>query len=235
MRRTPPSLFAVLATGLLLAGCVPHGSADPGPETTQDRVVGAVAAVELATGGSLTLGTGDTASLRITAGRNVIDHLTSEVRDDRLTLATDGTPLELGRVRYELVLPAARHLAVAGSGDARATAPSTLAEVVLTGSGDVRVEGLTTDVLAVGLSGSGNVTVDGRADRQQVRLGGSGQYDARGLDSTDAQVTVSGSGSADVQVSGHLDAVVQGSGSITHGGGATVDARVVGSGSIAAR
>jgi hypothetical protein len=231
MRRTPLFLVPVL----LLLGCVPYGDADPGADTTQDRAISAVSAVELRTSGDLTLTTGATPSLRITAGRNVIDHLTSDVGGDRLTLDTDGTPLNLGRVRYELVLPAARHLEVAGSGNARAAAPSALDTLVLNGSGDLRIEGLGTEDLDVDLSGSGGVAVDGRATRQQVQLDGSGQYEARDLDSTDARVTVSGSGSADVQVSGHLEAVVQGSGGITHGGGATVDARVVGSGTIEER
>jgi hypothetical protein len=235
MRRTLPSLVPALAAGLLLAGCVPYGNADPGAAETQDRAVSAVSAVEFRTNGDLTLSTGDTPSLRITAGRNVIDHLTSDVRDDRLTLATDGTPLDLGRVRYELVLPAARHLEVAGSGDARATSPSALADVVLNGSGDLRIEGLTTEDLDVELSGSGGVTVDGRTTRQQVRLDGSGQYEAQELASTDAQVTISGSGTADVQVGGRLEAVVQGSGSVTYGGGAAVDSRITGSGSVEER
>src|SRR3954452_7505406 len=149
MRRTLLSLVPALAAGLALVGCVPNGNADPGAQTTQDRAVSAVSAVELRTSGDLTLSTGDAPSLRISAGRNVIDHLSSEVGDDRLTLATDGTPLDLGRVRYELVLPAARHLEVAGSGDARAASPSALGDVVLSGSGDLRIEGLTTEELGV--------------------------------------------------------------------------------------
>jgi Putative auto-transporter adhesin, head GIN domain len=232
MRRTPPSLSVAV---LLVAGCTSSGGTDPGPAKTQDRTIGAVSAVALATSGDLTLTTGDTPALRVTAPRDVIDHLTSEVRDDRLTLGTDRPVATAGDIRYELVLPAARHLEVSGSGDARAASPSALGEVVLDGSGDVRVEGLTTDGFDVALSGSGDVAVAGRTARQQVQVAGSGRYDARQLDSADADVTVSGSGSADVQVSGSLRAVVQGSGAITYGGGATVDSRVAGSGSVEER
>src|SRR4051812_15403585 len=59
MRRTLPPLVATLAAGLLLAGCVPYSSADPGAEETQDRAVSAVSAVEFRTNGDLTLSTGD--------------------------------------------------------------------------------------------------------------------------------------------------------------------------------
>jgi len=231
MRRTP-SIVAVL----LLAGCGTgiFGS-DPGPERSEVRAVEAVSEMELATSGVLTLTTGDTPSLRIIAGENVIHELTSDVRDDRLTLDTKGSVGNLGDVRYELVLPAARTVEVSGSGSVRATSPSSLAKIVVSGSGGVESESLATDDLSVEISGSGTVTLDGRARHQQVQMDGSGEYTARGLDSTDAEVTVSGSGTAEVQVTGTLKAVVEGSGTITYGGGATVDRQVDGSGSIQQR
>jgi hypothetical protein len=235
MRRTPLPVVRALAAGLLLAGCGSFVGGGPGAERTQDRSVDAVSAVELATSGDLILTTGKAPALRITAGQNVIDHLTSEVRDDRLTLGADRSLGDEGTIRYELVLPAARRLEVSGSGGARAASPSAVGEVVLSGSGDVRIEGLTTQEFGVDVSGSGNVTVDGRATSQHVELDGSGQYDARQLDSEDAEVTVAGSGGADVQVTGHLNANVSGSGPITYAGGATVDRQVDGSGSIEER
>lgn len=228
------TLLAVAA--VFLTGCgTSFFGADPGPARTEDRPIQAVSEVELATSGDLTLTTGDAPALRITAGENVIGELTSDVRGDRLTLGTRGSVGNLGDVRYELVLPAARLVQVSGSGTAHTTSPRALGTIVLDGSGEVRAEGLSSDDLTVELSGSGRVIVDGRAGRQRVELDGSGGYDARDLDSTDAEVTVSGSGTADVQVSGTLDAVVEGSGSITHGGGATVHSRVDGSGSVEER
>jgi hypothetical protein len=231
MRRTWLAVAVLLLTG---CGTGLFGG-DPGPERTQDRTIDAVSQVELATSGDLVLTTGDTPSLRITAGKNVLDGLTSDVRDDRLTLDTRGSVGDLGTVRYELVLPAARTVEVSGSGSAQATSPSGLGKIVVSGSGEVTTEGLATDRLSVELSGSGTVTVDGRAVHQQVQLDGSGEYDAHALDSQDAEVTVSGSGTAEVQVSGTLKAVVEGSGTITYGGGATVDREIDGSGSVEER
>jgi hypothetical protein len=219
---------------LLLAGC---GGAvfDPGNATTQDREITAVSAVELATSGNLSLSTGNPPSLRITAGEKVIDKLTSEVDGDRLVLDAERTFGQLGEVRYELVLPEARELELSGSGEIRATGPSALTQVTISGSGDVRIEGLATDEFAADLSGSGRIVVAGEVRRQTVALDGSGDYDGRELDSADAKVTIGGSGTADVTVSGTLDAVVEGSGSITYGGGATVNSRIEGSGSVTAR
>jgi hypothetical protein len=212
MRRTLLPLVAVL-----LAGCgLTSFARDPGPTRTEDRAVQGVAEVELATSGDLTLTTGGTPSLTITAGRDVLSHLTSEVQGDRLVLGTKGSVGSLGEVRYDLVLPAA-HV------------------VDLSGSGSIRADGLDVDELTVDLSGSGTITLAGRTGRQTVELDGSGNYRAARLDSTDAEVTVAGSGTADVQVSGTLRAVIEGSGTITHGGGARVDTQIDGSGSVEER
>jgi hypothetical protein len=229
MRRTLLPLVAVL-----LAGCG-IGTHDPGPTRSQDRDIPAVSEVELATSGDLTLTTGDAPSLRITAGRDVLPDLTSEVHGDRLVLGTKPSAGNLGKVRYDLVLPAAHVVELSGSGSIRAADPSALADIRLSGSGEVRADGLDVDGLTVDLSGSGTISLTGRAGRQTVELDGSGDYRAEGLDSTDAEVTVAGSGTADVQVTGTLKAVIEGSGTITHGGGASVQTDIGGSGSVEER
>src|SRR3954447_13532030 len=231
MRRTLLPLLAVLLAGCGLASFAD----DPGPQRSVDRDIEAVSEVELATSGDLSLTTGPTPSLRITAGRDVLDHLSSEVHGDRLVLATTGSAGNLGEVRYDLVLPAVGTVEVSGSGSIRAASAAALGAVELSGSGEVDADALDVDELTVDLSGSGTVTLAGRAGRQSVQIDGSGDYRAAGLDTTDAEVTVGGSGSADVQVSGTLHAVVDGSGTITHGGGASVETEIDGSGSVEER
>jgi len=231
MRRTLLPLVAVL-----LGGCgLSSFAGDPGPTRSADREITAVSEVELDTSGDLTLTTGPTPSLRITAGRDVLPHLTSEVHGDRLVLGTKGSVGSLGEVRYELVLPAAHAVELSGSGSISAGSPSALTGIVLSGSGDVRAEGLAVDALTVELTGSGTITVAGTAARQTLELDGSGTYRAADLDSTDAVVTIGGSGSADVQVTGTLKAVIDGSGSVTYGGGASVQTDIEGSGSVEER
>ena len=212
MRRTLLPLVAVL-----LGGCgLSSFAGDPGPTRSADREITAVSEVELDTSGDLTLTTGPAPSLRITAGRDVLPHLTSEVHGDRLVLGTKGSVGSLGKVRYELVLPAAH-------------------AVELSGSGSISADGLDVDALTVALSGSGTITLSGRAGRQTVEIDGSGDYSAAALDSRDAEVTVAGSGTADVQVTGTLKAVIEGSGTITHGGGARVQTDIEGSGTVEER
>lgn len=234
-RRTARVLLGTALTGLVGAGCTTVAGTSPGPQQAQTRTISAVSAVDLMSSGELVLSGGASPSLRISAGRNVIDHLTSDVRGDQLSLGTDGSVRDVGAVRYDLVLPAARAVQLSGSGTVHVTAASALQQVLLPGSGSVRVDGLRTDALTVGLSGSGQVTVAGSTTRQQVSIGGSGRYSAVGLASQDAQVTISGSGSADVTASRTLAVTVSGSGRVTYAGGAVVTSSVTGSGTVVRR
>jgi hypothetical protein len=236
-RRTGGIALSTVLVGLGAVACSAVGSlvADPGPQQTQTRTISAVSTVDLAASGELVLTSGNTPSLRITAGRNVIRHLTGDVQGDRLTLGSDGSVHDPGRVRYDLVLPAARVVEVSGSGNVEVAAPSALQQVLLPGSGRVRVEGLSVDQLTVDLSGSGEVAVAGTATRQRISIGGSGRYSAGALASRDAEVTISGSGSADVAVSRTLTATVSGSGAVTYSGDAAVHSSVTGSGTVVRR
>ena len=121
MRGMPKPSVVLLA--LVLTGCGTFAGGDPGPPRTEDRPIDDASAVELATSGDLVLASGDRASLRITAGENVLDHLTSEVRDSRLVLDTDGPVPNLGDVHYELVLPEASAVELPGSGSVQVAAP----------------------------------------------------------------------------------------------------------------
>jgi hypothetical protein len=211
MRRSP-----LLLVALVLAGCGAFGGADPGAQRTEERQIEDATEVDLATSGTLAVAMGDSPSLEVTAGENVLEHLTTEVRDGRLVLDDDGSSRITGDIRYELVLPAVDGL-------------------TLSGSGEIGMEGLNAEALTVDLSGSGTVTVDGEVTRQSVSIDGSGSYDARDLDCDEASVTVSGSGTADVTVADTLEAVVEGSGTITYAGDPALDSRIDGSGEVARR
>jgi hypothetical protein len=225
----------LVPAALALTGCgtVAGIGADPGPQQREERTIEDVAEVELATSGELVLRPGDAPALEVVAGENVLEHLTSDVRDGRLVLGDDGSLHDSGDVRFEVVLPAVDTVELSGSGSVDVRAPSALRDVVLSGSGEIGVAGLDTDELRVELSGSGRLDIEGDATRQDVSIDGSGTYDGGGLRSEDATVTVSGSGTADVSASSTLEAVIEGSGTITYSGDPAVHSRIDGSGTVA--
>ena len=217
---------------LALAGC--SALADAGPQTTAQRTIAAVTAVELQTSGDLTVTVGDTPGLTIKAGANQLDYLTSEVDGDTLLLDSKADMPSGDSISYELVVPSLTSLDVSGSGSA--TGDGILrgdATVTLSGSGDVTLTGLQVPSATVTLSGSGKVTLDGSADSQQVDLSGSGDYNGKELTAGDTGIEVTGSGNANVTVSGRLEVSISGSGDVTYFGSPTqVEKSVSGSGSV---
>jgi len=215
-----------------LAGC--GALTDAGPQTTSERTIGSVTAVELQTSGDLTVTVGETPGLTIKAGANQLDYLTSEVDGNTLVLDSKAGMPGGGSISYDLVVPSLSSLDVSGSGSA--TGAGTLrgeATVTVSGSGDVTLTGVQVPSLAVGLSGSGKVTLGGSADSQQIDVSGSGDYDGKELSVGDTGIEVTGSGNAKVTVSGRLAVSISGSGNVTYFGSPTqVEKSVSGSGSV---
>ncbi|MFD1504748.1 DUF2807 domain-containing protein [Georgenia yuyongxinii] len=221
-----------IAPPLTLVGC--GAVLDAGPATTEERTIEDVSAVSLAGAGNVNLTTGAEPSLTVTAGENIIDRVTSTVRDGVLRLDVDGPMYgSPGEITYDLVLPSVEEIRIDGAGDvdAQLTAGETL-EVDLSGAGDVRATGVDVTSLTVRVGGVGGVHLSGAADRQTVVISGVGDYDGVSLTSADADVTIGGAGDAQVHATDTLNASVDGAGSIVHTGGARVTSSIDGVGNI---
>jgi hypothetical protein len=232
-----PLFIAALVSSVFLVGCsTPLTS---GPRTGEDRDIdGAVTAVDLDGFGRVRLTVGAEPSLHVTAGRNVLDDVVTEVRDGVLHLDVRGGGLRMVNqdITYDVVLPEVQGITVGGAGDVEALLePGDALAVALDGAGRIVVDGVDVDVLRVEIGGAGEVELVGSAQRQSVTLDGVGTYSGENLDSVDAEVVVGGAGSADVLVTGSLDARVDGVGSISYAGGADVTEQVDGAGSVHAR
>ena len=207
---------------------------DAGPPVTREQRVGQASAVMLRTSGDLVVTRGDAASLTTTASERAFEVLTFEVVDGVLVLDSDGPMMPgLGRVRYELTLPALESVGVEGSGDVEADfSGASEVEIDVRGSGDVTGDALEADSVVVSVSGSGDVRLDGTTAEQSVTIRGSGDYRGRGLTSDTATISIAGSGDAEVHATDTLDVSIAGSGSVRHTGGARVDSDVAGSGDV---
>lgn len=118
-------------------------------------------------------------------------------------------------------------------------------------AGSVRVEGLTTDALLVGLngagdvtlndlqakslefnqSGAGNINVNGTADKLSLRISGLGNLEAGNLHVQTADVRISGAGNATVWAERTLTLNISGAGSVRYYGTPTVTRHISGAGS----
>ncbi len=162
----------------------------------------------VATGvGRIEIRRGATESLRITADDNILPILTSEVRNGRLHLGSDGTFTSHDGPRYEITV-------------------RDLDELTLAGVMAVEATGIDTELFKVNISGVSVATVSGRADRQKVTVAGVSRYDARDLVSRTVDVDVTGPSSAVVRASGALRGSAIGGATIEYIGNPTINVKV---------
>ncbi len=234
-RSAAATVGLVIAAGTLLSGCGNAAVADPGPTTTQERPVDGVHAVDLRTSGDLTITTGATPKLTITAGRSTLRFLTSTLHDGTVVLDSRAGHATSGDIHYELTLPTIDGLVVAGSGSAHGTVVADGSiTVTVSGSGSADLDGLTATATTVELSGSGDIDLAGTTDAQTVVLHGSGSYLGTQLISQTSDVRVDGSGNAQVTATEQLEAQISGSGDIGYTGTPALTTEISGNGTISA-
>lgn len=130
--------------------------------------------------------------------------------------------------------PSFKALGVAGSGwmEARLSNQPSLI-LMMAGSGDLTVKGVTTHQIDVNVAGSGDVRVEGAAQNLSVSVAGSGDAWLEQLEAEDVRVSVAGSGDARVNARQRLQVSVAGSGDVRYTGPVKeVTTRVVGSGTV---
>jgi hypothetical protein len=128
-------------------------------------------------------------------------------------------------------------VASSGSGDVRIEALSTPALTLsISGSSDASLEQLDTEQLSISIAGSGDVQARGRTARLDVSIAGSGDVNARELAAGDVNVSIAGSGDASLTAKKTLSVAIAGSGNVEYGGGATLAKHsVAGSGTVRQR
>jgi putative autotransporter adhesin-like protein len=203
-------ILPIAAATLALTGCV---GIDAGRTTAQTRDVDAFTRLRAEDKVDVNLRVGESRRLRVLAGEKVIDDVRTEVRDGTLYVAYDGPSIRNGRLLVEVAAPAVE-------------------AIDITGSSDVRVEGLAADAFDIRVSGAGDVKAAGRVQRLDVDINGAGDADLAELTAADAHVELSGAGDADVHATDRLDAEVRGAGDLVYRGDPSLRQDVSGPGEI---
>ncbi len=185
-----------------------------GVTATQTRTVPSFSEIDLAGASAINVQVGDVQTVVVHADDNLIERVTTEVRDGTLVVEETGRFSTSSPLTVDVTVP-------------------TLAAVTLSGSGHVRVAGVRAGDFTVRVSGSGQMIVAGQVERLDASLPGSGNVLLRGLTARDVTATVAGSGHLEVWASMSLDASIPGSGEIVYAGHpATVRQSISGSGAV---
>lgn len=185
-----------------------------GVAATQVRSVPGFTRVELAGANNVIVRVGGSQSVAVRGDKNLLDRVTTTVRDGALVIGTRGS------------FTAKNPLSVAIS------VPS-LEGLTLSGSGMITAQGIRSRELTVALPGSGALWVSGAVTRLSVALDGSGDAQLGRLVARDVRAAVTGSGRIVVDAVSALEASVQGTGVIVYSGDpARVTTSVTGTGAI---
>jgi Putative auto-transporter adhesin, head GIN domain len=124
--------------------------------------------------------------------------------------------------------------------------------VILTGSGIIVCDSLTTDFISTeitgsgriefskviakdviaDISGSGDIIISGETDRSEFYIPGSGNIQCLDLYQTDCYSNISGSGNIYTNVNDYLEVDISGSGSVFYSGSPEIDSHISGSGQV---
>jgi hypothetical protein len=213
-------LLGGLAVGLLYHLDVFGGSSNStaegsGVAATQTRQVAAFNSVELAGSNNVVIRVGEKRSVVVRADDDLLERVTTEVESGKLVIAnTPGGFTAKSPMSVEVNVP-------------------TLDALMLTGSGNIVVDGIDAESLTVTLPGSGTLAGSGTAGRLDVTVDGSGTVQFTRLQASDVRALVSGAGSIFVTATESLDASVSGSGAIIYvGNPRDVTQSVTGDGAI---
>lgn len=203
------------------------GSGNIGPLTrvsgsgnvvTETRNVSGFDGLTVTGAGTILIDQNGTESLTITTDDNLLQYITTNVRDGKLVLEfTSG-------LMFDRVTDLTFKVGV-----------KNLSSVDVEGAARVEGKNIATENLSVKLNGAGVITLSGRATAQDIVLRGLGTYNGAELASQRAQVTHDGAGNVVVRVSDKLDATVNGVGRVEYIGNPQVTKKVSGIGVVRQR
>jgi Putative auto-transporter adhesin, head GIN domain len=255
-QRAVSAAGAILASALIFAAaCAPALAADKdksngwnwsfswdgnvmkgsGKPITDKRAITGFDSLSLKGSFDVTLAQGANEGVEITGDDNIVPLIETRVDGTKLVVTTKkGTSFSTRNPI--LITVQAKNLnaiAVSGSGDVKANGLKADAlGVSISGSGNVKLDGLQSTSLGVVISGSGDFSASGKATTQIISISGSGDVRTEKLEGTDVTVKIAGSGDAQVWAKNTLTASIAGSGDITYVGDAKVTQSVAGSGSV---
>lgn len=183
-----------------------------GPTVTSTLAIPGASGVSLQAVGVVDIKLDGSEQLTVTAPESIMPRLTQRVASGRLILdwESDSYQGQASDIRYDVGL---RHLD----------------ELIRDGVGEIRAEGVNTDLFRVQMRGIGDIRVAGRADRQEIHMGGLGDYLAPSFETRVASISMA-SGDAVIWATERIEGWVAMGCTLEYHGNPTVD--VTGGGTV---
>jgi len=192
--------------------------------------------VDLSNQGNVELVTDVNQFVDVKANENLFDILRIEVKDGRLELDTK-SGYSIGNydeLTFYVHAPVLKEVSVSGSGDMNGgngiTDTNFLAKV--SGSGEIKINGISGGYTEANISGSGDITLGGTTTQSKLTISGSGNIHAFNLNSGTTEARISGSGNIETTTNIALNVVISGSGNVKYKGHPSINTQISGSGNL---
>jgi hypothetical protein len=218
-------LPGVLIVILIVAGALLYwqtqggffsGLTNEGKIISEIREVSGFNRVSVSGSGLVILDQGQEETLKIEAGENIMEYITTEVSGNELKIDYKNMPrgLRFSEVKFYLTVKELEKFVLSGSAKLEGSKISANElELTISGSGRMAMT-LEVESLKANIDGSGKFELEGTAGQQQIATAGSGNFYGKDLAGKEADVNLAGSGRAEVNVSDKLDVTISGSGKI---------------------
>jgi hypothetical protein len=225
----------ILSLGLvfILTACA-FGIEGSGKVITESRTVEKFNGIELKSVANVYITQGETQEVKIEAEDNLIQHITTKVKNDELVIDCDQEINSHEPINVYITVKDLCLLELSGSGNMITKNEINCEHMTLYlgGSGEMKVA-LKSQQLKATLSGSGNMNLSGSTSESDLRINGSGNMNAQQMKSFTSAVTISGSGNTKVDVNNELNVNISGSGNVRYvTEPAKITTKITGSGDV---
>ena len=227
------SLLLLASTGLM-GSCIDiTGVKGDGHVVKEDRSVSSFTSLEVSGAFNVYLYQGNAEKLTVEADQNLMQHIKTEVKADRLKIYTDEDIKKATKLNIYLTFEELEMMSISGAVSVEGEDLMHFDELYLDGSGASEITlNLEAAELKTDFSGASEIELSGEAKSVRFDISGASEIDAADFRITNCKLDVSGAADASVNVSGNLEVDVSGAATVRYKGNPKVVSDISGAGSL---
>lgn len=224
----------MLAGTSLIAGCIPQGIKGDGNVVKENRDVAGFSSLKVSSAFTVFLTQGNAESLSVEADKNLMEHIKTVVKGDRLVITTSDKGIsKFTKMNIYLTFKDLEMIDVSGAVDIIGEGAMNFDELFLEGSGasEMKLE-LKANKLQADFSGASEIELIGSASAVDFESSGASEINAYDFVAEHCVLDVSGASDARVHVTATLNVDVSGAASVKYKGSPKVSSDVSGAASL---
>lgn len=187
-----------------------------GEVVRQNRNIDGFEAVAVGGAFNVYISQGSDYKVTVEADENLLDHISTEVRDDVLYIKSKRNIRNAEKLNVYVRMGELSLISSSGASDvyAETDLESENLELSSSGSSDIKLGVVKAESVKIKISGASDVRMSGSAEEVQIQVSGSGDFKGYEFKTLRGKVSVSGAGDAYVHVTESLTASASGSGDV---------------------